>query len=65
MPLLTALEFIGSCLVLGLGVLVASESFLHLRQRVIPATLANAIAGLSGLVTAAVGGYMATMTVRW
>lgn len=65
MPLFTALQFITACLVLGLGVLVASESFLHLRQRVIPTAVANVIAGLSGLVTAALGGYWATTTVHW
>jgi len=65
MPLITALQFIGACLLVGLGLLVASESFLHLRQRVIPTTLANAVAGMSGLVTAALGGYWATLTVHW
>lgn len=65
MPLFTALQFIAACLLLGLGLVVASESFLHLRQRIIPAAVANVVAGTSGLITAALGGYWATVTVHW
>lgn len=65
MPVITALQFLGACLVLGLGVFLASEAFARLRQHLAPRAFGHAMAVLGGLITAGAGGYWAAAVVPW
>lgn len=65
MPLITALQFVGACLLLGVGLLVAIESFLRIRKRMVPAVVSQTIAGVGGIAVAVLGGYWAASQVHW
>lgn len=65
MPVITAAEFVSACLLLGLGLFLASEALQRLRQHVAPVGIAHGLTALGGLATALAGGYWAAIIVRW
>jgi hypothetical protein len=65
MPVITAVEFLSACLLLGLGLFLASEALQQLRQHLAPAAIAHGLTALGGVATALVGGYWAAIIVRW
>ena len=65
MPVLTAIEYLSACLLLGLGLFLASEALARLRQQFALRGVAHGVAALGSLATALVGGYWATIIVRW
>lgn len=61
---MTAVQFVGSCLALGLGLFLAAGATREIyRSRLLPAIGARAIAGLGGAVLLAAGAYAALLTV--
>ncbi|MBI4772542.1 MAG: hypothetical protein HY784_19440 [Chloroflexi bacterium] len=65
MPVITAIEFLSACLLLGLGLFLFSEAMQRLRQHLVPAGIAQGLTALGGVATALVGGYWAAIIVRW
>ena len=65
MPVITALEYLTACLLLGLGLFLASEALQRLRGHLGFAGIASALTAIGGRVTAVAGGYWATIIVRW
>ena len=65
MPVITAIEYLTACLLLGLGLFLASEALQRLRGHMGSAGIASGLTALGGVLTALVGGYWATIIVRW
>jgi hypothetical protein len=65
MPVITALQFLGACLLLGLGLVLASEAVLRVRRHRLGRALGSAAAALGGLVTVMLGGYFVALSVPW
>lgn len=62
--LVTVLEFVGVCLLLGLGLSLAVEGAGQLHQRRLVASLRDVMVALGGLVVvAAAGGYWISMAI--
>jgi len=65
MPVIIAAEFVSACLLLGLGLFLASEALQRLRRHVAPAGIVQGLTALGGVATALAGGYWAAIIVRW
>lgn len=65
MPVFTALQFLSACLLLGLGLFLASESAQRLRLHVAPVAVVSGVAVVGSLLTAFAGAYWAANIVQW
>ena len=65
MPVIVALQFMGACLVLGLGLFLAAEAVHQVNERIILAVAGPVMAALGALTMALVAGYWVATTVPW
>ena len=62
--LMTAVQFVASCLVLGLGLFLAARAAVGVHpSQLLPAIGVRTIAGLGGVLLLAAGGYAALLTI--